>query len=877
MHSEYDEKCTEELKNTIKLCNQEIQFEKMPTLEKLAHHIKKEVDDELIEKYNKNNAVDSICKIEGKRKQTVPDTTTDLHSPIIKRSKPNVHDSPVKEATELKQFNSELFILTTRLDEMCIFKNDLNRLNRSHIWEEISRESKPMLSQYKHNVTTQTVVKYKNLHKLYNDLKIINDKNSFKVFDDKNVCHIKAENDEMTDFSTNENFIRINVNNNDKEIEEETVLLNDYKINVNETRITENIVDILNESKNHITAPEISETLLQPKMISNSERETLSPKIINLDECEEPTKGLFERRKPDGQDPKALLRSLCCSIVYTTRLEDMCIFRSTIKYLDGKYVLKEILRESNPNVIFKQKTSTPSINKNNFKRLQAELKILNNKSKPKRVDSRSPIYNNFKLVPSDIFIQITNQSAYTKILVDPKISTDTQGDLYSTAINYVFIYNPKIRSIEKVEANQNISLLIHNKFRDMTEVFVTDNKGNVTELRRFKSQNSVELNEFINNIDSNKRRLKLTTCCWFHRNMNIDKVWSNTIARFVKSMHPCQPRSCECCCKPHLGRPSFNTTLNISSSFSEVDNASIVKLDKNSLIGRALDFRKPIKEVKNNKHDTKIRPLMIEFNKTERIEHYAIDSRGCIDWQITVRPYNNHPFDNTIQQLKNRSKHIPLLKETIKSTREHNIFINKLKVRNVPFNVINYLKCKILENSNEKIVAVTPKLKLTKEIYNIEHTRTYTLPSLIKIGQILKSKSMLKGKPIFDNVNKIGKRVPGNKMDLVPSTSNSGSNSPVNKIISGIVFKVEPDYQQVKTNDSFSLRPLQWPPSMQIYNPTTSRSIKKEVYIQDGDDTNNIINNKSFQSFIKTENNNTDIAMPVITNVFSLNDNNLTN
>nr|XP_026499347.1 uncharacterized protein LOC113403115 [Vanessa tameamea] len=871
MESEHEEKCTEELKNKIKLCNQEIQFERMPTLEELANHIKKEVDDELIEKYNKtNNTVDSICKIEGKRKQAVPDMTSDLHSPIIKRSKPNDHDSPVKEATELKPYNSELFIFTKRLDDMYIFKNDLNRLNRSHIWEEISRESKPILSQYKHNVTTQTVLKYKNLHKLYNDLKIINDKNTFKVFDDKNVCHTKAENYEMTDFSTN--------TNNDKEIEEETVLLNDYKINVNETRLTDNIEDILNKSKNQLTAPEFSVTLLQPKMISNSERETLSPKIINLDECEEPTKGLFERRKTDIQDPKALLRSLCCSIVYTTRLEDICILRSTIKYLDGKYVLKEILRESKPNVIFKQKTSPSSINKNNFKRLKVELKILNNKNKLKRADIRSPTYVNFKLIPSDIFIQITNQSAYTKILVDPKISTDTQDDLYSTAFNDVFIYNPKIRSIEKVEANQNISLLIHNKFRDMTEVFVTDNNGNVTELRRFKSQNSVELNEFINNIDSNKRRLKLTTCCWFHRNMNIDKVWSNTIARFVKSMHPCQPGSCECCCKPHLGRHSFNTSRNISSSCTEVDNASIVKLDKNSLIGRALDFRKPIKEIKNIKHDTKIRPLIIEFNKTERIEHYAIDSRGFIDWQITVRPHNNHPLDNTIELLKNRSKHIPSLKETINSTHEHDIFINKLKVRNVPVNVINYLKCIVLENSNEKIIAATPKLKLTKEIYNIEHKRTYTLPSLIKIGQILKSKSMLKGKPIFDHVNKIGKRVPGNKMDLVPSKS--GSNSPVDKIISGIVFKVEPDHQQGKTNDSFSphtLRPLQWPPSMQIYNPTTSRSIKKEVDIQDRDDTNNIFNNKSFESFIKIENNNTDIAMPVITNVFSLNDNKLTN
>ncbi|CAH2097654.1 unnamed protein product [Euphydryas editha] len=768
----------EEEHNNLEIMNFEtfdkLQNEPMPSVDELINQIKTEVDNDynahFVEpnEYHETDDDDDDEPLinlqedtERKRKLSALKLNDYEDSFLLKRFKTEVSDSLIVETIEPKQNNTfDPIVYTKRLDDMIIFQNNFKGMKRSDIWNKVLYESKP---KYKNLEQTTNLprpkCKHKDIQKLHDDIKKINSRRRRNKH--PKMQSIEAmKNKEITSQNTEESLCRSTIkveessSNNaiiDSDLKSYTVF-DTIDLFHSDDEVTEPNKTIA--SLNNVELPDVID-LTDSNCDENCDELPKTSQSAENIESLDLTESLPERRTSDVKDtaivvPERPKRSVHFALVYTTRLNDMLILRDKLRYLDGKYVLNEIIRESKPNMnYFKPSIVSRGIS---LSRLQIKLAILNYKNKSSN-NSGKIRYGSCSFISTDLFTRELNQSDFTKILIDSETYNDIKDqddDINRTQESDCFIYNTSTKSIEEIDVYRNIAFFIYNKYSNLLEMFVTDYKGNVIEFRKSKIRNfSKYIDDFKYEVNSYKRIIKLTACCWFRRKINL--IWTKTnkgITRFVKSTHRCSPRNCKCCCKPKADTSSFKFSLGINKDVE----FKYDQKEKGNLIRRALVCRKPIKVMSEIENLTNEEPLVVKikreptgiYRKAE--DHYLVYPSGRIDWRISLNTYNYSLGD--VQQLikfvQNTSK-VNVIKCDIN---EEKTLISKLKEFNVSSNLIKYFRSgKVLKNNGETLTKINaPELKLTIDVPNIGHTRNTrkcTVAKLIKIKDILNDNTVI--------------------------------------------------------------------------------------------------------------------------------------
>ncbi|XP_061723756.1 uncharacterized protein LOC133529982 [Cydia pomonella] len=177
---------------------------------------------------------------------------------------------------------------------------------------------------------------------------------------------------------------------------------------------------------------------------------------------------------------------------------------------------------------------------------------------------------------------------------------------------------------------RNSLLEIEDIFSNEHFFYFTDNDGNL--LHYFENLKDKPLYEAASLHES---RYKISNCCWVKKDEFVMSLYPKVLkypnVRFIRTTHPCKPGACTCCCrkkevykKPDL---DFSDVQSVPSSSKESDDVGVVRdleeeidvsiininrtpklnsnewlkniltakrtNDKNSLIGKALKYKKP--------------------------------------------------------------------------------------------------------------------------------------------------------------------------------------------------------------------------------------------------------------------------------------------
>ncbi|XP_063542564.1 uncharacterized protein LOC134751134 [Cydia strobilella] len=260
----------------------------------------------------------------------------------------------------------------------------------------------------------------------------------------------------------------------------------------------------------------------------------------------------------------------------------------------------------------------------------------------------------------------------------------------------------KVTSFEIAQRVLRNSLLeIEDMFSNEHFFYFTDNDGNL--LHYFENLENKALYEA---TSLHEARYKISNCCWVKKDEFVMSLYPKVLkypnVRFIRTIHPCKPGACTCCCrkKEVYKKPDYDFSgeqLVPSSSKKSVDDMAVRDLEedidvsiininktpilnsndwlkniltasrtddvKNSLIGKALNYKKPplAKSADNRrlvtlKKANSQNPILVFRNYAEDfIEIYEVDFVGNIETYLRTTCYSNTSRPDVVKLLKKRT------------------------------------------------------------------------------------------------------------------------------------------------------------------------------------------------------------------------------
>lgn len=298
-------------------------------------------------------------------------------------------------------------------------------------------------------------------------------------------------------------------------------------------------------------------------------------------------------------------------VVYTTRLNDMNIFKGDLNSLTVNCIMKSVTAESKPQL--KQESQVKS---EIFTKSSLSFDELLNKVEQYNLFATSVDFGDFKINDPFDHQSFDDEGSSTEkelldlctplwvVLTDCKIECSNcyvklKRMLDNTLVVHKFIKcrncNPEIdynKEKEEKEKEKTNNILARKEFgesrkcfRQLYSIIVMKNLySNTTEiyyilygiLKGYYYLNHVcdddyELFKFV----SYKPITEYINCCWESRNTKCKKLWPyfdiNTPPLFLLDSHPCPHNDCECCCRRRNISLENNTLKNFGLKLSDAD------------------------------------------------------------------------------------------------------------------------------------------------------------------------------------------------------------------------------------------------------------------------------------------------------------------
>lgn len=334
------------------------------------------------------------------------------------------------------------------------------------------------------------------------------------------------------------------------------------------------------------------------------------------------------------------------AIVYTTKLDQMKIFKGNITEINIETIIESIIRESKPNVhtTHKRKCNKGIDHHISYECLLCHINTLNTKvankikkrnkhllamCKPLRIvlhDIKHSLH--IKWNPQTICKEISDTQ-----IVNKPVPKDVDKPL---TLAPPFIRNPKYTVIHD---NQQKEADLYSFEKKLVKEYATFNTDDVND----------KISSFLASVND-KSFVEVNCCCWYGR----DKFITSSLTpqctetlRFMRKSHKCSSDRCTCCCRKEksllrdmlLLRP---TLMNTSSVKPVETNAwfktltekhkllTDFQLSTSTLIPKSLSVTPRVKQGNIRVEETKhfLHSTDIELND----EYYRIGSNGEIDF-----------------------------------------------------------------------------------------------------------------------------------------------------------------------------------------------------------------------------------------------------
>ncbi|XP_063369870.1 uncharacterized protein LOC134658192 [Cydia amplana] len=353
--------------------------------------------------------------------------------------------------------------------------------------------------------------------------------------------------------------------------------------------------------------------------------------------------------------------------------------------------------------------------------------------------------------PPDLLIERGNKPEIPEKSIQPKV------------IEINSLQRKKSNKVTSFEIAQRVlrnSLLeIEDIFSNEHFFYFTDNDGNL--LHYFENLKNKALYEA---TSLHEARYKISNCCWVKKDEFVMSLYPKVLkypnVRFIKTTHPCKPGACICCCRKTevYKKPDVDFSGEQSVSKKSVDDGvvrdledeidvSIININrapklnsndwlkniltakrtddvKNSLIGKALNYKKPppAKSADNRRLVTLKKanfhnPVLVFRNYAEDfIEIYEVDCMGNIETYLRTTCYSNASRPDVVKLLKRRT----VTTEAVCCWYKREEVISKLHASNALHpDAIKYVRTTHTCQSKECKCCCKPEIKTGIQLDNI--------------------------------------------------------------------------------------------------------------------------------------------------------------
>lgn len=227
------------------------------------------------------------------------------------------------------------------------------------------------------------------------------------------------------------------------------------------------------------------------------------------------------------------------AVVYTTKLDEMNIFKENAASKCVDTIINSIIKESKPKFLKRKRPQTHC--DYSYEDLSFYIQEFNRKVArvTKRNNRLLSLCRPVRVVLEDIKYSILQSNA-NKI---SEISEPISAYNFSRKLNVKIIYDQQLKEADMYYLDEQFVLQGYNKFR-------IDNMSHSLE------------------IDNNV--IAISCCCWYNRDafLNTLAVNLNDTVRFMRKPHKCEVNRCRCCCRQ---KPMYKLNDKPSTSSSSLN------------------------------------------------------------------------------------------------------------------------------------------------------------------------------------------------------------------------------------------------------------------------------------------------------------------
>lgn len=368
---------------------------------------------------------------------------------------------------------------------------------------------------------------------------------------------------------------------------------------------------------------------------------------------------IFVKEENDiGEECIVQANSLKCSseripVVYTTRLDDMLIFKKNFATLAVDDIVENVILESKPKLtkpIQKEKELIPCFDGHPFFELEDKIRHFNNMvileenlplkvqttkrvernvGLPRRKESKQPLYKgkninqllklckpcNIRLVPSSMRISINRKS---HILYDIESAFNTmtfvKGVGYKIDIGCMIVFrNLKTKSSESyVIAKDGI-------FSKISDTLVSVSRNRVRSFVPFDL----------------KFGLDVDVCCWFFREYVMKSfIWQKNVdPSIMRIPHSCPSGRCDCCCKRNIKDADVQEVTEEKTTEASAKSLARQLVRSLKILPKQVPKQPPVKNFINEALEYTRKDIVASDNSTNR----RVDLTDVVDDRLGVQ------------------------------------------------------------------------------------------------------------------------------------------------------------------------------------------------------------------------------------------------